>query len=106
MSDAAAPIANMDAEDIDSIINELAKTHDRLPVEAIQAARRHKEQIIPRLIQGVYHLARAWKPDTTPVGNLAFFALYLLTEFRAKEGLPAILEAISLPDEGPFDLFG
>jgi hypothetical protein len=41
-----------------------------------------------------------------PKGNGHLFALFLLTEFEAKEALPAILDAISLPGEGPFDLFG
>ena len=44
--------------------------------------------------------------DEVPEGNAEFFALFLLTEFRAKEALPAILEVVSLPDDLPFELFG
>jgi hypothetical protein len=39
-------------------------------------------------------------------GNAHFFAIFLLTEFRAEESFPVILEAFSLPGELPFDLFG
>jgi uncharacterized protein YecA (UPF0149 family) len=41
-----------------------------------------------------------------PEGDIHFFALFLLTEFQAKEALPAILDVFSLPGEFPFDLFG
>jgi hypothetical protein len=39
-------------------------------------------------------------------GHAPFFALFLLAEFRAREALPAVLEAISLPGEAPEQLFG
>ena len=39
-----------------------------------------------------------------PEGDAHFFAIFLLSEFGAKN-VPAILEAFSLPGELPFDLF-
>jgi hypothetical protein len=41
-----------------------------------------------------------------PEGSSHWCALYLLAEFRATQALPAVVEAVSLPGELPFDLFG
>jgi hypothetical protein len=95
-----------DALDLDAIIRDLDAAGRELPVEAIRQARLHRDAVVPRLIEVLQNAsarARAGekcKPDAT------FFALFLLAEFQAKEALPAILEAVSLPGELPFDLFG
>jgi hypothetical protein len=41
-----------------------------------------------------------------PQGETHFFALFLLAEFGAVDALSAVIEAVSLPGELPFDLFG
>jgi hypothetical protein len=93
--------------DLDRIIRELnTRWTGKLPVEAIRAAQEHREEMIPRLIQTITDATEQAKSGPTPKGNAHFFALFLLTEFKAIESLPAILDAISLPGEGPFDLFG
>ncbi len=94
------------AVDLDQIISDLDAGHERIPVAAIRAAREHRELVVPRLIQLIRDAATAAREGNPPEGNAHFFALFLLTEFEAKEALPAIVEALSLPDELPFDLFG
>jgi hypothetical protein len=94
------------AIDLDKILVALDTAPGELPVEAIREARRHRDQIIPRLIAVLQQASAAAGSGKTPEGNGHFFALFLLAEFQAKEALPAIIEAISLPGDLPFDLFG
>ncbi len=91
---------------LDQIIRDLDTPFDVLPEEAIRAAQRHRDQIVPRLIQTIHDATARAAAGDVPKGNLHFLALFLLTEFRAKEALSAIVEAVSLPGELPFDLFG
>lgn len=93
-------------ESLDVIMKELATAGRKLPVEAIQRARRHQQQIIPELIKALRAEADLVRNTERRDEQTAFFALFLLAEFRASEALPAIVEAISLPGEGPFILFG
>src|SRR5260370_22496276 len=94
------------ASDLDAIISELDGPFHQLPEKAIQAAQLKKEAIIPGLIALIEDATRAVQAGREVKTNGHFFAVYLLAEFRACEALPAILKAISLPDEGPFELFG
>ncbi len=97
----------MGERSIDEIIAELDQPYTgRLPEEAIRAAQRRTEEITPRLIDLIRAATATVRSGDDQPGNGHLFALYLLTEFRAQEALPAIVEAISLPGEGPFDLFG
>ncbi|MEX2112230.1 MAG: DUF1186 domain-containing protein [Pirellulales bacterium] len=91
---------------LDQIIRDLHVPAHMLPEAAIRAAQRHRDQIVPRLAQAIRDATASATAGHVPADNLHFFAFFLLTEFRAKEALPAILEAISLPGELPFDLFG
>ena len=95
-----------DADSVEWIIEELREGMGKLPEAAIRAARESRALVVPRLIQAIEEAVAEWRSGDKPVGHTHFFALYLLAEFRAKEAWPAILEAISLPGEGPFDLFG
>lgn len=99
--------AGAQGDDLDAIIAGLDVKYDgKLPAEAISAAQRCREQITPRLIallQKAIAAARAGK-DVPSNGHV--FAMYLLAEFQAKEALPAILEAVSLPLEESEALFG
>jgi hypothetical protein len=93
--------------DLDAIIAELDAPFGNLPEKAIKAVRLHKEAMIPRLIALIEDAARAAQAGEEVTNkNGHFFALFLLGEFRAREALPAILKAISLPNEGPSQLFG
>ena len=92
---------------VDEIIAELdAPYSGKLPERALRAAQERREEITPRLIELIRKAAAAVLAGDSPEGDGHLFALFLLTEFQAKESLPAILEAVSLPDEGPFELFG
>ena len=92
--------------DLDAILLDLDTAGRELPVEAIRKARRCRNAMIPKLIQVLQTASAAARSGDKPEGQAPFFALFLLTEFHATEALPAILEAVSLPGELPFDLFG
>lgn len=94
------------AAEIDRIMRELDAGSRRLPVEAIRAARSHRELMIPRLIAAIRDATARAREGSPPKGEAHFFALFLLIEFKAEEAFPAIVEAFSLPDEWPSDLFG
>ncbi|TWU20779.1 DUF1186 domain-containing protein [Bythopirellula polymerisocia] len=91
---------------IDRVIQQLDAGTKGLPEEAILQARMNRDAIIPRLIEAIQTAAERAESGNLPEGNAHFFALFLLTEFHAKEALPAIIGALSLPGELPFDLFG
>jgi hypothetical protein len=86
------------------ILSEL-DTSSTLPEGAIRDARLHRTEITPLLTEAIQSAARRAAAGDVPPGNAHFYALYLVGEFRAKSALPAVIEAISLPDELPFDLF-
>ena len=77
-----------------------------LPERALRAAQDRRDEITPRLIELIRNATARARDGDTPPGNGHLFALFLLTEFRTKAALPAIIEAVSLPGELPFDLFG
>jgi len=97
------------AEDLDvqTILSELdAEYTGKLPERAIREAQRRGTEMVPYLIDLIRNATKAVQAGDMPHGSGHLFALYLLTEFRAKEALFPIIEAVSLPGEGPFDLFG
>jgi len=77
----------------------------KLPVAAIEETRRHRELMIPKLIEAIREAA-AEAQEGLLEGNAHFFAMFLLSEFQSEAGFQAILEAVSLPGELPFELFG
>lgn len=99
------PLREGDA-DLDKILLDLDTAHRELPIQAIHAARQHRDAMVPRLIAVLQQATAKARSGKAPEGQTPFFAIFLLTEFQAKEALPAILEAVSLPGELPFDLFG
>lgn len=94
------------AAEIERCIEELDDAFNVIPERAIRHLREHREAAIPRLIETIDAARRAWLADEAVLGNAHFFALFLLSELDAREALPVIIEALSLPGEGPFDLFG
>ncbi|HUG20233.1 MAG TPA: DUF1186 domain-containing protein [Planctomycetaceae bacterium] len=94
------------ADDLDEIIRALDEGFGKLPKKAILAARENRERIIPRLIQTIEEATANIAAGNEVPGNAHFFALFLLTEFGAREAFPAILKAIKLPADGADDLFG
>jgi hypothetical protein len=108
-TDAAAQ--NRDDDDshpweLDEIIAELDREYTgRLPERALREAQRRRAEITPRLIELIRAATAQMRDGEKPKGEGYFFAFFLLTEFRAKEALPAIFEAITLPGEGPLKLY-
>ena len=92
--------------ELDRIVAGIDADSNVLPVEAIREARQHRDLMIPRLIDVIKEAADEVEAGNKVGKNGHFFALFLLSEFRAEESLPTILEAVSLPGEMPFDLFG
>jgi hypothetical protein len=104
--DAPTSEAGTPAVDLDGIIAELDTTGGELPEKAIREARAHRDETVPKLIEVIRRATAEARAGEPPEGNAHFFALFLLTEFQAKEALPAIIEAVSLPGKLPSDLFG
>src|SRR5262249_4382654 len=89
------------APELDAIIELLDTVDDVLPEKAFEFARAPKSEIIPRLIGLIDRAAANAAAGEIPPTNGHYFALFLLAEFRATEALPAIVRAVSLPDELP-----
>ncbi len=92
--------------EIDRILSELNDDELALPVNAILETREHRDLLIPLLIESLREAASRTRAGHDVEGGLHFLALFLLSEFQVQEALPAVLEAISLPGEQVFDLFG
>lgn len=93
--------------DLDQIVRDLnVDWYTTFPEAAIRAAQRHREAITPKLIEVLRSAAANAKAGRVPVGSAPTIALFLLAEFQATEALPAVIEAISLPDEDSYELFG
>jgi hypothetical protein len=91
--------------DLQLQINELDAARDELPVAAIEELRNNREQAIPLLIEALRQAIEQARAGRSPEGQAHFFAFFLLWEFKARQALPVIVEALSLPGELPFDLF-
>ncbi len=102
--DAAASAAI--AAELNRIVAELDASMGKLPVDAIREVREHRDLMVPKLIEVLREATSRARAGRIPQGEAQFFAVFLLTEFRAAEALPAILEAFSLPGELPDALFG
>ena len=70
----------------------------RLPEAALRTCQQHRELVTPRLIEVLEDAARLGKQGIVREGNAHFFAIFLVTEFEAKEALPVILELYALHD--------
>ncbi|MFN3194308.1 MAG: DUF1186 domain-containing protein [Aureliella sp.] len=99
------PETMFDINKVESIVDQLIETDSRLPVEAIQAAREKREEITPYLIQLIEDATRDCRQGLGIEDNGHFYATYLLAEFQATEAWPAVLAAVSLPGEKPFELY-
>jgi hypothetical protein len=82
--------------DLDALIRELDAGWDKLPEEALRTCQRHRELATPRLIEVLQEAGRQGREGKAREGSATIYALYLITEFRAREALPAVLEIFSL----------
>lgn len=92
--------------ELEAIIDRLIEADNRLPVDAIQSARQNRDTITPLLIRLIEDAARDCGQGLVIENRGHFFATYLLAEFGATEAWPAVLAAVSLPGDKPFDLYG
>jgi hypothetical protein len=88
------------------VLEDLNRAGDWLPEGAVFAVRQFPDEIVPRLIEALQAAVAMCREGKKPEGRLPFLALFLLTELRAKQALGVIVEAFSLPDDAPDDLFG
>ena len=91
--------------DLDKILLDLDTASRELPVEAIRAARRHRDAMVPKLVEVLQEASVEANPGKTRRG-CSFLCTFSADGVPGERGLPAILEAVSLPGELPFDLFG
>jgi hypothetical protein len=97
---------NVSDGEIDALIAELDQTAGGLPERALRRLQELREAAVPQLIEVLNRATVAARNGEIPAGDAHFFALFLLAEFRAREAVPAVVAAVSLPGELPFDLFG
>ncbi len=92
--------------DLSEIVAELEDDHSgEFPERVLLAARRRREEITPRLIEMLERATALARERRVPGGMGHIFAIYLLAEFQAREALPAVLEAVSLPGDASLELF-
>lgn len=77
-----------------------------LPEETLRTIQRHRAVFIPHLIAAIRDANSKALAGETVAGSRHFYALPLLTEFRAREALPAIMELLALPLQLQDDLYG
>lgn len=106
MSDEVATENDSILVDVDSILKQLDAPNGEFPEATIRTIQRHGEPFFPGLIALIDEARLAPDSPKTLERNGHLIAMFLLTEFRVTQALPAIIEAVSLPEDGPFDLFG
>ena len=89
---------------IDTLLADLDR--EKLPREAIQAAREHREAIIPRLIETLTRAVEAAERGTILEGHAGWLSLMLLTEFQVREALPVYRRLLALDDETQGEMLG
>jgi hypothetical protein len=91
---------------VDDLIRQLDEAYDNYPGQTLRECQRHRELVLPRLIEVLHEAARLGKEAVAREGNAPVFALMLLGEFEAPEALPVLLEFLHLPNDIPSELFG
>ncbi len=92
--------------DVDQVLLQLESETESLPLDAIRTIQKHPALFIPRLIDAIENALNVFESDRHPQSDTHLFALFLLTEFRAREAWPTLRRALLLPDEGSYCLFG
>ena len=62
--------------------------------------------IIPLLKGAIEDTITMAKEEILELSDLRFFSLFLLTEFEVRDAVPLILEALTLHEDWPYQLFG
>ena len=88
------------------VMRELGTARRKLPVAAIKEVREHRDIFVPLLMQSLERAILRVRDGGESEEDASFFAVFLLTELGVTDAFPILLEALRLPDEGPFELFG
>lgn len=90
------------ALDLETVLREISEPFTEFPSDAVRWARKHREEITPHLIQILEDLP-TFAAENEVDGNGHTIALFLLTEFGAREALPAILDLLNTTDSDVTD---
>jgi hypothetical protein len=88
------------------VMRELDTAGRKLPMAAIEEVREHSDVFVPLLMQSMEREIARVRRGEEPQQGSSFFAFFLLTELKVDEAFPIILDAIRLPDDGPYDMLG
>ncbi len=92
--------------DVEQVMLDLEAETELFPIDAIRLVQKHPWLFIPRLIDTIDNAMADHEAGEHRDGEAHVFALFLLTEFRAREAWPAIRRVLLLPDEGALCVFG
>jgi hypothetical protein len=96
-----------DHEDLAALLAELNDPSNKgFPEEALRKVQARRDEAIPFLMASIQEAITQVRHGENPSGDLYFHAIYLLAEFQAREALPILVEALSLPEEEVFCLWG
>ncbi len=87
------------------LVQRLDSPRRRLPIDVIHEIRQYRDTIVPYLIE---RLDRAMhqNDEVIVLGSATLDHSLPAREFESTEAFSVILEALALPDEQPFELFG
>jgi hypothetical protein len=88
------------------VLEALETGWSKLPREEMLAIRENREIYVPLLIERLQEICNRIRSGETYEGSLPFLALSMLTELKAREALPAVLDLITLPEVGGDALLG
>jgi hypothetical protein len=94
------------AVDLDQIVADLDSHKLEVVERGIRAAQANREAIVPKLIEAIRTATHRAQAGDIPPGGSQMLAAILLAEFQAREALPAIIEAITLPSQLVDELYG
>jgi len=83
---------------VNSIIRRFHNVENIFPKQAVFDARKHRDLIIPSLIEEVRNETAYSRFEIRGDGAIQF-AVHMLAEFQAKEALPFVLESLSLTED-------
>ncbi|HEY2415732.1 MAG TPA: DUF1186 domain-containing protein [Pirellulaceae bacterium] len=92
--------------DAEQLIAELDAGMGQFPEVALRDCQKHRDLMIPRLIEVLQETARLGCEGVVRDGNAAMFALFLLTEFRATQATDAIVNFLRVPGKVVDTLLG
>ena len=105
------PVSNPDIdrletelETISFIVYQFHNVQRIFPKQAVLDARKHRDLIIPSLIEIVRNETAYGRFGIISDGTIQF-AVHLLAEFQAKEALPFVFESLSLTEDQAWDLY-